>query len=38
MEAIIVDNLCPRIICESDGTMAEDALAMKQYWLERRGE
>ena len=38
MEAIIVDNLCPRIICESDNTMAEDALAMKQYWLERRGE
>ena len=38
MEAIIVDNLCPRIICESDNTMAEDALAMKQYWMERRGE
>lgn len=34
MEAIIVDNLCPRIICESDGTMPEDALAMKTYWLE----
>ncbi len=32
MEAIIRDGLCPRIICESDGTMAEDALAMKQYW------
>ena len=38
MEAIIADNLCPRIICESDGTMAEDALAMKKYWTERRGE
>ncbi len=32
MEAIIVDGLCPRLICESDGTMAEDALAMKMYW------
>ena len=38
MEAIIADNLCPRIICESDGTMAEDALAMKRYWTDRRGE
>ena len=38
MEAIITDGLCPRIICESDGTMAEDALAMKKYWTERRGE
>ena len=37
MEAIIADNLAPRIICESDGTMAEDALAMKQYWARRRG-
>ena len=36
MEAILVDGLCPRIICESDGTMAEDALAMKQYWAEHR--
>ncbi len=32
MEAIIRDGLCPRLICESDGTMAEDALAMKMYW------
>lgn len=32
MEAIITDGLCPRLICESDGTMAEDALAMKRYW------
>lgn len=28
-EAIIKDGLTPRIICESDGTMAEDALFMK---------
>ena len=34
MEAIIKDDLCPRIICESDGSMAEDALAMKKYWME----
>ncbi len=32
IEAIIRDGLCPRIICESDGTMAEDALAMKHAW------
>ena len=32
MEAIIRDGLCPRLICESDDTMAEDALAMKRYW------
>ena len=32
MEAIIRDGLAPRIICESDGTMAEDAVAMKEYW------
>lgn len=37
MEAIIQDNLAPRIICESDGTMPEDALAMKKYWLEHAG-
>lgn len=28
-EVIVRDDLSPRIICESDGTMAEDALAMK---------
>ena len=28
-EAIIREGLAPRIICESDGTMAEDALYMK---------
>jgi deoxyribonuclease-4 len=32
MEAIVRDDLSPRIICESDGTMPEDALAMKRYW------
>lgn len=29
-EAIVRDGLSPRIICESDGTMAEDALFMKR--------
>ncbi len=33
MEAIVLEEVCPRIICESDGTMAEDALAMKKYYL-----
>lgn len=33
MEAIAKDSLTPRIICESAGTMAEDALAMKKYYL-----
>ena len=33
MEAIALDGLSPRIICESDGTMAEDALAMKKHYL-----
>ncbi len=37
MEAIIRDGLCPRLICESDGTMAEDALAMKRYWEQGAG-
>ena len=32
-EALVRDGLCPRIICESAGTMAEDALAMKQCYL-----
>ena len=34
IEAIIIDNLTPRIICESDGTQAEDALEMKKHYLE----
>ena len=29
-KAIVRENLCPRIICESDGTQAEDALYMKR--------
>ncbi len=33
MDAIAEEGVCPRIICESDGTMAEDALAMKKYYL-----
>ncbi len=32
MQAIAIEGLAPRIICESDGTMPEDALAMKQYY------
>ncbi len=32
MEAIVKENVSPFIICESDGTMAEDALAMKNYY------
>ena len=37
-EAIVREGVCPRIICESAGTMAEDALAMKQMWLSAKGE
>lgn len=33
-EAIIKEGVCPRIISESDGTQAEDALAMKNIWKE----
>lgn len=32
IEAIVKENVSPRIICESDGTMAEDALAMKKHY------
>lgn len=32
IEAIVKENVTPRIICESDDTMAEDALAMKNYY------
>lgn len=32
MEAIVKENVSPFILCESDGTMAEDALAMKKYY------
>ena len=31
-EAIIAEGVCPRIICESDGTMSDDALEMKRIW------
>lgn len=37
-DAIVRDRLTPRIICESDGTMAEDALSMKKSVLKRYGE
>lgn len=36
-EALVRDGLCPRIICESAGTMAEDALLMQQAYLAARG-
>ncbi|MBQ4091676.1 MAG: TIM barrel protein [Clostridia bacterium] len=32
MEAIVLEGVTPRIICESDGTQPEDALAMKTYY------
>ena len=32
-EAIVREGVCPRIICESAGTMAEDALFMKNMYL-----
>ena len=31
-EAIVREGVAPRIICESAGTMAEDALYMKRAW------
>ncbi len=34
MEAIAAEHVCPRIICESAGTQAEDAAAMKKYYME----
>ena len=37
IEAIIREGVCPNIICESDGTMTADALAMKNYYKELRG-
>ena len=37
-EAIVREGVCPRIICESAGTMAEDALAMKQMWQTAAGD
>ena len=38
IEAIAREGVAPRIICESAGTMAEDALAMKKCWLSMTGE
>ena len=36
-EAIIAEGVCPRIICESDGTQSDDALYMKNAWLTAGG-
>jgi len=36
-EAIVRENVAPRIICESAGTMAEDALNMKNMWKHAGG-
>lgn len=36
-EAIVRENVYPRIICESDGTQAEDALHMKNAYLKAGG-
>lgn len=36
-EAIVKEGVCPRIICESDGTMSDDALRMKRMWQEAAG-
>ena len=35
MDAIARENLTPTIICESDGTMSDDALTMKRYYVGR---
>ncbi len=37
-EALAREGLCPRIICESAGTMTEDALFMQQAYLQARRE
>ena len=36
-EAIVREGVSPRIICESAGTQAEDALYMKNAWLAAKG-
>ena len=36
-DAIAKEGLAPRIICESAGTMAEDALAMKNMYYAQKG-
>ncbi|MBE6618569.1 MAG: endonuclease IV [Ruminococcaceae bacterium] len=33
MDALVKDGYSPRIICESDGTQARDALEMKRYYM-----
>lgn len=38
MEVIYKEKLSPFIICESNGTMAEDALAMKTHYKSLRGD
>ena len=38
IEAIVRDDLTPRIICESDGTQAEDVKSMKDYYEKLIGE
>lgn len=37
IETIILENLAPRIISESAGTMAEDAAVMKEYYIKKDG-
>ena len=37
IEAIVKEGVAPRIICESAGTMAEDALSMKKLYSELSG-
>jgi deoxyribonuclease-4 len=37
-EAIVREGVCPRIICESAGTMAEDAITMKKLWQQAKGD
>ena len=38
ISCIAKNGLSPRVICESDGTMAEDALTMKKLYLSLKGE
>ncbi len=37
VEAIVREGVAPRIICESAGTQAEDALYMKNAWMRAKG-
>ena len=36
IDALIKFNLTPYVVCESDGTQAEDAITMKKYYLSKR--